>query len=82
MRWRIYTEDQPSIRDAVAQAVEGATLITGSGLWRGNWENSLVVELVGVTKDAVLFLANRIKEVGKQEAVLVTCEPLEEAALV
>ena len=83
-RIRVYTENTPTIRDLVAQYLEGATVYSGSGLWKGQWEQSLIVEVIAFTEStqqAVNNLVQAIKTIGKQEAVLITREPIT-AALV
>jgi len=80
-RIRVYTEDTPTIRNVVAKYLEGATVYHGDGLWRGNWEKSLIVEVItfsDVTAKAVENMIKAIKATG-QEAVLVTREPISAA---
>lgn len=52
--WRLYTESRPNLADIVARHFEGATLLSGTGLWQGKTENCTVIEIVteGVENDA------------------------------
>jgi len=82
IRWRIYTEDLPPIRDVVAKLLTGATLVAAQGIWKGQVERSLIVEVIEEDADLIRRVAEEIKTRGGQEAVLVTQEPLTQAVLV
>ena len=88
MLYRILTEDkQPDVVDSlVQQYLEDATVSRARGVWRRQWENSLIISVsvagndeTRLVHDAVLALAAAIKQVNQQEAVLVqtfACESL------
>lgn len=80
-RFRFYTNDLPEIREVVTQRLEAATLMAAVGLWKGAQERSLIVEVIAEDLDP-WALAEEIKQVGHQEAVLVTVEELPLATLV
>lgn len=79
-RFLIYTEDvnRAKVQDLINQHFDAATLHVGSqGIWRGITENSLIIEVIGAAEHTVQELARRIKEVNKQEAVLITREEIQ-----
>jgi hypothetical protein len=86
MLYRIITEDKgiPKLRLEIEQAVskyfDGFTVIDSAiGFWRGDRENSVIFEIsnedsTDVSK-RIHKVASLIKEINKQEAVLVQCIP-------
>lgn len=86
MLYRIITEDkEPQSRyDQATElfnrlGIKGATVSRARGVWRGQWENSLIIEIAGTEADRskVWALAQAIKQANKQEAVLMqvfSCE--------
>lgn len=46
------------------------TILFGEGGWRGSTENSMIIELSGVSRTSVQAMALVIKRVNQQEAVL------------
>lgn len=79
IRFRIYTEYRPNIEPLTADRFEGATFYDALGLWRGQFEQSGVIEIIGTDEDRtkVLDLANVIKTENAQTAILVTVETVE-----
>lgn len=80
-RWRIYTEDFDAgkIYLLTADNFKGATITAGVGIWKGQRERSLVIELLDFENDPkfsrkVMALADALRYQGKQESVLVTQE--------
>jgi hypothetical protein len=70
--YRILTENKNA--DGVKKALAGLgldyTVYYGEGAWRGQRENSLMIELDNVTKDLAENAAKLIKQLNSQEAVL------------
>jgi hypothetical protein len=78
-RFLIYTEDinREQIADLTSKILGGATIHLGNhGLWQGTFEDSLIIECIGNNEGAVRELASKIKVVNKQQAVLITKEPV------
>lgn len=75
--YRIITEEKnvPALLHHLEEQELDATVIQTSGIWRGQIEPSLIIELQFETEEsgfvAVQFLANWIKRHNKQDAVLV-----------
>ena len=72
MLYRIITEYKNSflISTLIRHFFEGATIYSTIGLWRSEYEKSLVIETTACFED-VVFVAKVIRIVNKQEAVLV-----------
>lgn len=80
-RYRLYTEDKNAGRviSAIADAgIDGATVYETSGIWKGNTEASIVIEiLIDESQDkraAIFALADRIKSMNNQEAAMITID--------
>jgi len=77
--FRIYTEDKNAsgIERETAKLFTGATFLTGTGLYAGETEPSRIIEIVTDESEhhAVEALAERIKKMNHQSAVLVTETP-------
>jgi hypothetical protein len=75
MLYRLSTErlNVPGIREIVEKTFDAYTLIEGNGVWKGVAENSIMIEIdTDVDKRPfVLLIAEHIKKVNKQEAVLI-----------
>jgi len=77
MLCRIITEDKNrnGIIDLVKYCFDGFTIIEAAGYWKGQVENSLVIEICGYFDDTMIDgvekIAERIKVLNKQEAVLI-----------
>lgn len=71
--FRIYTEDFPVV-GLVSKYFQGATLFHPTGIWNGNVESALIIEIVGSFSDRnnVVALAADIALANKQEVVMVT----------
>ncbi len=78
MLFTLYTENRPNLAALVSRYFQGATIYNGVGLWQGETEHSAVVEIVGTMDDLqrVVFLAGDIREVNKQQSVLLTYGPV------
>lgn len=78
--YRIFTEDKnrDGIEGTVTKVFDGFTILTGRGYWRGISEPCLVIEVIGVANDldAVLRIADRIKEQNEQDSVAITESPV------
>ena len=73
---RIYTENKniQRIQELADESFEGYTMLEGIGRWERQNEKSLVIEVIGNKSrmmDASL-IANDIKQVNEQQAVLIT----------
>lgn len=73
---RIYTEDlnwflRPTIIAIVAKYVDGATFISCQGMWKGEMENSIIIELHNCDKLKGEQIAKLIAIANKQEVVRV-----------
>lgn len=82
-RYRIYTEDKPNLQELVGAEFESFTMFLAEGVWRGESENSAVIEILGHAGDRpkVLQVAERIRVTNDQTAVLVTSEPVRSVTL-
>jgi hypothetical protein len=63
---------------------ESFSVWNGTGVWQGTQEHSIVFEVVGEqdTEQRVRDFAFHVKKQNKQQAVLITTEPLLESVLV
>jgi hypothetical protein len=81
MRYRLYTESIN--RDRLAELfadIEGYTVLSGVGVYKGKEERAVVYEVVSNTRGMLSVLQNIariIREENKQETVLVTRESVE-----
>ncbi len=76
MLYRILTENKNNaeITSIVDKYFEGFTILTGIGYWHGIPENSLIIEIYSdafCAKNNINEIAEQIKELNSQEAVLV-----------
>ncbi len=74
MLYRIFTENQNEveIEKIVNKFYPGFTVVKGEGFWRMQKEDSLIIEIVTQDEDTKInTVAQEIKELNKQEAVLV-----------
>lgn len=75
MLYRICTENvnQNKIEKIVSKLFDGFTIVKGTGFWKRQKENSLIVEIVGDESDLnkVKSIASEIKVINDQDAVLV-----------
>lgn len=75
--WRslVYTENKRKTRKALKKELVAATFYRAKGLYKGQPEKALVIEILGPDAPKQAARAARIaKKVGKQESVLVTNE--------
>jgi hypothetical protein len=77
--YRIYTEDinRAGIEAILNSRFDAYTLLPAVGVWRGQREQSLVVEVETQDRGAVEDAARAIKEANRQEAVLLLEVPAE-----
>ena len=71
MTYRLYTEACGNVAEIVSQYFEGFTLFEVRGYWKGKAEKTAVVEIVTQNRAKVYELARTIKELNKQESVLI-----------
>lgn len=73
--FRILTENknQNRVVEIVGKKFTGFTIIAATGFWKGQREDSLIIEIIGddVKVEDVNAIATEIKNVNNQEAVLV-----------
>ena len=71
--YRIYCENiyQEMVRSALNSRVDGYTLYEAQGCYKGCTENSLVIELFGVTHEKAIEVARAIGEVTFQKEVYI-----------
>lgn len=79
--YRILTEDKnrESILAILDSHVDGYTVTPVLGAWRGQRENSLAIDIVGIQQFQAEFLAKEIKRKNAQESVLIlnlTAQPM------
>jgi capsular polysaccharide biosynthesis protein len=74
--YRIYTQDinRDEVIKIISKEFESFTLFNGTGYWQSEQENSLVIEIIGRYEDRkrITAIANEIKQVNKQQSVLIT----------
>jgi len=86
--YRIYTEDlnRDKVLALVGEHFVAYTVLTGTGAWEDKLEDSLVIEIIQDTEadqilqaidSSVFLLAARIKNMNRQDSVLVTKQPIE-----
>ena len=80
--YRIYTEKKSldKIRNLLNVCFECYTIIEGQGTWKSKREASLIIELLlngDVNEKRVYAVADSIKVLNKQEAVLITSQEIE-----
>jgi ribosomal protein S28E/S33 len=84
MLYRLYTENKPGAESIVIDLLKrhgfrGATLYKGVGIWEGNNEDNLTIEIDtgGIDRGDINDLAEDIRQALNQEAVLVVKLPAE-----
>ena len=71
--FRILTEDKnrDGILGILDSHVDGYTVTSTQGSWKGQRENSLAIDLIDTPRETVFAIAQAIKVANKQESVLV-----------
>jgi hypothetical protein len=71
---RLYTEDvnRQAIADILTKYFHAFTIFESKGVWEGQAEKSLCIEVLGASFQTVSTVATAIKETNKQDAVLYT----------
>ena len=85
IRYRIYTENKnfDAVVEHVASVIPGFSVFTGVGVWQGQREKCLVIEVMAddvvrnKVYDRVCGLATWIKNFNSQQAVIVAQETVE-----
>jgi uncharacterized membrane-anchored protein YitT (DUF2179 family) len=80
--WRIYTEKKNTrmVENLLNIYYKGYTLIKATGYWKGEKENSLIVEILlnesgtNLNRDNLQKIADEIKRFNDQQTVLITCQ--------
>jgi hypothetical protein len=75
--YRIYTEDvnPAAVRAILDSHVTGYTIIEAIGSWKGQLEDSLIIELIDVPASTVTAIARTIRTANRQQSVLVVVVP-------
>jgi len=75
MLYRIFTEDinRKQVEGIVGSKYIGYTLLNATGVWNGQKEKSLIVEIITEKPEPkkVRWIAEKIKSHNNQEAVLI-----------
>ncbi len=75
MLYRILTENKnlDNVKKLAAAHFDGFTIYKAVGYWKGNEEESLVIEIWAQEKDEAMVraLAEKIKVINSQESVLI-----------
>ena len=76
--YRIYTEFYPNLVDLTLRYFAGSTHYFGNGVYEGNIESAGVIEVIADLDalQSIVHLAGDIKEVNRQDSVLVTYAPV------
>ena len=76
--YRLHTEDRDNLLSIVDRHVQGATLLTGVGLWEGTAEPAAIIEIIGVPSDLanIRLLAEDIRQTNAQQMVILTQHPV------
>jgi hypothetical protein len=86
VKFSIYTEDlqRPQIIALVHKEFAAATLYSAQGSWKGQQEQSLVIEVITheSSRGAVHNIAYNIKRLNSQEAVMVVESPIETMVMI
>jgi hypothetical protein len=80
IRYCIYTENKNRefIESILIENLESFSIQDQIGVWKGTKEKSLKIEALGTYQDEhIKYIAGLIKVLNGQQAVLVTCERLE-----
>jgi hypothetical protein len=78
--YRIYTENKnlKGIKLILNRAFESYTLLEGVGVWKGTEEKSLIIEVLSrISRGYFDIVADDIKDLNQQQAVLVTVSEIE-----
>jgi hypothetical protein len=73
MLYRIYTENvgHTNAEYLAKKAFDAITVIQGIGYWKREREESVIIEILTDDCEGVKALAERIRKMNKQEAVLI-----------
>jgi hypothetical protein len=87
--YRIYTEDKnrDKVIEIISNTFEGFNVSTGTGIWKGKIENSLIIEIIDtwdreIIDENVEFVSKKIKELNQQETVLITKTELQDVTFI
>jgi hypothetical protein len=72
--FKIYTErkDERYIQRLLSVAFDGFTVIHTKGVWKGQSEDSIIIEILTNNKELVRAIASKIKAHNQQDAVLIS----------
>jgi hypothetical protein len=74
--YRIYTEDKnrQAVEELTRKSFPSFTVFSGKGVWNGNSEPCLVIELILYPEDrgSVKSLSRQIAEMNRQDYILMT----------
>ena len=80
--YRIYTEKKNlnQIKTLLGKWFDAYTIIESEGAWKGDHESSIIIETIfngEVNRKRVYAIAEEIKRLNKQDAVLITEQEIE-----
>ncbi len=70
--YRIYTEKKVGIEKLISFYFDGFSILNAIGYWKGQREDSIVIEIITNDNNKVKALVQEIKKTNRQECVLVT----------
>ena len=80
--YRIYTENRPNLAELVSAKFDSFTIFQGTGYWKGQAEQSAVIEILSNARAKAENLARTIRNLNSQESVLVVKLEVADAVLV
>jgi hypothetical protein len=76
--YRFYTERKDNLAELTCRYFDGATLLHATGIWKGDTESSIVIEVIATSSHAdisrVEQLARDIVDTNAQQCVLITVQ--------
>lgn len=75
--WRFSSATAAAAATLTSLGIAGATIFQATGLWEGNVENTLVVEVIGCEVLTIDLFAVKMRDWLQQDAVLVVTIPAE-----
>ena len=79
IKYTLYTEDLPTLDGIISKSFDSYTLVKQVGIWKSTREASIQIIIIlddAISPFKIMELAKEIKDVNKQQAVLVTEEPV------
>jgi hypothetical protein len=72
--FKIYTENtnEKYIEELLNVSFDGFTIIHTTGFWKGQKEDSIIIEILTNNKTLIHAIAKQIKYINHQESILIT----------